>query len=141
MGRAGEKNRGAAATSSAAAPDKVAFVAFRAFDAHGDWPGVLALRISLATDKFAEAAVFFHQVGFAGRALFVQRLIRLPRDARAFHQAPGGLAIRIAGAGQENTEAAALDGHFLAAIIAIFDFAVGFAAPQLRRKGLNKITI
>ena len=102
-------------------------MAFRAFDAQGDRPRVLAFRITRAADEFAEAAVFFHQPAFACRTLFIQRLIRLPRDARAFHQPPRGLTIRISRAGEEHAEAAALDGHFLAAIVAIFDFVFGVA--------------
>src|SRR5882724_3764606 len=70
------------------------------------------------------------------------RVIGLVRDARALNQTAGGLAIRVTRAGEERAEATALDGHFLATIVAIFDF--GFAAGFFRkfwREVLNEIAI
>src|SRR5437879_7654337 len=75
-----------AAFARAAASHEFAFVALRAFDAHGDRPRVLALWIAGAADKLAEAAVFFHQPVTAERAFFIERLIWLMRDARALDE-------------------------------------------------------
>src|SRR5229473_2086030 len=129
-----------AAFARAPAAHEFSFVAFRAFDAHGDWARVLALRVSRAADEFAEAAVFFHQPVTAECAFLIKRLIRLMRDARTLNQAPRGLAVRVSGTGQEGAEAPPLDGHLLAAIVAILGlgFATGLLG-SLRRKVLNKI--
>src|ERR1700722_14581856 len=51
----------APALPHAPALHEFAFIALRAFDAHGDWPRVLALWISRAADEFPEAPVLFHQ--------------------------------------------------------------------------------
>src|SRR6266481_3505467 len=56
----------AAAFAGAAAADEFPFVALRAFDAHGDRPRVLALRIAGASDELAEAAVHFSSSGSSG---------------------------------------------------------------------------
>src|SRR6202007_652352 len=96
---------------------KLPLIALRAFDPHGDGPRVFALRIPGAADEFAKTPVFLHQAVAALRALLVQGLIRLMRDTRARHQAPRGLAIGIAGAGQEGAKAPALDGHLFTAVI------------------------
>src|SRR6267143_2965058 len=73
-----ENARASAATlAGAATPDELAFIALRAFDAHGDGPRVLALRIAGAADEFAEAAVFFHETVAAKRALFLHWLVGL----------------------------------------------------------------
>src|SRR6267378_7754806 len=121
IARAAVENARASATALAgAAPaDEFAFIALRAFNAHGDWPRVLALRIAGAADELAEAAVFFHEAVAAKSALFVQRLIGLVRDARTLHQPACSLAIGVTHASEERAEAAALDGHFLAAIVTI----------------------
>src|SRR6185295_18779522 len=50
-----------------------------------------------------------------------------------------GFAIGIAGAGQEGAKTAALDGHFLAAILAIFGGSFGIALGDFRRKVLDEI--
>src|SRR6266403_1233621 len=144
IARAAVKNARASAATLAgtAAADELAFIALRAFDAHGDGPRVLALRIAGAADELAEAAVFFHETVAAKRALFVQGLVGLVRDARALNQTAGGLAIRVTRASEERAEAAALNGHLLAAIVAIFGF--GFAAGffrKFRRKVLNEIAV
>src|SRR5216684_9188747 len=57
------------ALAGAAAPHKFALIALRAFDAHGDRPRVLALRISGATDELAKAPVLLHQAVAAERTL------------------------------------------------------------------------
>src|SRR4029077_8581247 len=72
-------------------------------------------------DKLAEAAVLFHQPVAIQRTLLVQGLIGLRSDARSGHQPPCSLAIRITRAGREGPKAPALQGHFLAAIFAIFN--------------------
>src|SRR5712664_3915107 len=100
------------------------------------------LACTAAADELDEAAVFFHETVAAERALFVQRLIGLVRDARALNQTAGGPAIRVTRASEERAEAAALNGHLLAAIVAIFGF--GFAAGffrKFRRKVLNEIAV
>src|SRR5258708_2409131 len=129
-----------AAFAGAAAAHEFAFVAFRAFNAHGDRARVLALRVAGAADEFAEAAAFLHEIFAAQRTQLRERLIGLVRDARALDEAARGLAVRVTGAGEKGAEAAALDGHLLAAIVAIFDF--GFAAGlfgKFRREVLNEI--
>src|SRR5438445_145568 len=131
-----------AALTGAAAAHEFTFIAFWTFDAQGDRARVLAFRVAGAADEFAEAAVFFHQPIAAERAFFIERLIRLMCDARALDEAARGPAVREAGAGEKGAEAATLDGHLLAAIVAIFGF--GFAAGlfgSLRRKVLDEIAI
>src|ERR1700674_2279318 len=83
IARAAVENARASATAlaSAAPADEFAFIALRALDAHGDWPRVLALRIAGAADELAEAAMLFHEAVAAKRALFLQRLVGLVRDA------------------------------------------------------------
>ena len=96
------ENAAAPASSRGAAADEFAFVALRALDAQRDRARVLALRIFLAADEFAEAAVppqqlplphvgHFSSSGTSGCVRFL----------RACHQPPRGLAIRIAGAREE----------------------------------------
>src|SRR2546430_814745 len=132
-----------AATASftgAAAADEFTFVAFRAFDAHGDRARVLAFRIARAPDKFAEAAAFLHEIFAAQRTQLGERLIGLVRNARALDEAARGLAVRVTGTGKERAEAPALDGHLLAAIVAILGF--GFTAGlfgKFRREVLNEV--
>ena len=120
-----ENARAAAATfSGAAALHKFAITALRAFDAHGDGASVFALGIVGTADEVAVAAVFFDEVNFAAKLGTFRRVASSgwQGDAGAFDKAAGGFAIGVAGAGQENAEAAALDGHFLAAIVAVFNF-------------------
>src|SRR6266853_1930936 len=131
----------APALARAAPPHKFAFIAFRAFDAHGDRPRVLALRIAGATDELAEAPALLNQVVAAQRALFLERLVWLVRDARPLHQPPRRLAIWIAGTSHECAKAPALDGHFLAAVLAILGFAFTAVIGKLRRHILDKIAI
>src|SRR5258708_2112936 len=134
--RAAVKHSWAATTalSGAATAHEFTFVAFRAFNAHGDRARVLALRVSGAADEFAEAAAFLHEIIAAQGTQFGERLIGLVRDARALDEAARGLAVRVTGAGEEGAEAAALDGHLLAAIVAILGF--GFAAALFVKFGL-----
>src|SRR6266702_441843 len=129
--------------ASTAAAHEFALIAFRTFDPQGDRARVLALRIAGAANEFAVPAVLFHQAFAAERALFIERFVGLARLARAFHEAARGLAIRVARAGQERTEAPALDGHLPAAVLAVFDgvFALHFFAAKFRGKILNEIAI
>src|SRR5438045_2537562 len=77
-----ENSRSSTATlSGASATHKFAFIALRAFDAHGDGPRVLAFRVAGASDELTEAAVFLDQAVRALRALLIQWLVRLMRDA------------------------------------------------------------
>src|ERR1700676_2455209 len=128
--------------SRTAAAYELAFLAFGAFDSHGDGAGVLALRVAGTADEFAEAPVFFDEMVVAQSAFFFQRFIGLMGHARAGDQAPRGLAIRVAGASQKGAKAAAFHGHFFAAVFAIlgFGFPAGFLAV-LGRKILDKITV
>src|SRR5258705_8280118 len=99
----------APALARAPAPHKFAFIALRALDPHRDRPRVFALGISSAADELSEAPVFLHQSVAAQRALFIQPLVRLQRNARALHHASRRLAIRIAGASQKCAKSPALD--------------------------------
>src|SRR5216684_9330679 len=144
VARAAVENARAPATAlaGAAAAHELTFIALRAFDAQGDGARVFALGIAGATDELAEAPVLFYQAVAAQRALFLERLVGLVGDARSCDQAPRGFAIGIPGAGEKRAKAAALDGHFLAAVVAIlgFAFAVGIVA-ELRRHILNEIAV
>src|SRR6266853_3372234 len=131
----------APALARAAPPHEFAFIAVRAFDAHGDRPSVLALRIAGATDKLAEAPALLDQVVAAERAFFFERLVGLMRNARSLHQPPRGFAIRVTGASHECAKAPALDGHFLAAVFAILGLAFTAIVCQLRRHILDEIAI
>src|SRR5262249_35560453 len=102
-------------------------------------PRVFALRVGRATDEFAVAAVLLHKAFAAGRALLVERLVGLQSNARALHQAARGLAIGITGAGEEGTEAARFDGHFLAAVFAVFRGVFRIAFGHFRRKILYEV--
>src|SRR6266568_2664392 len=51
-----------ATLTGAAAAHEFAFMAFRTFDAHGDWARVLAFWIAGATDEFPEAAALLHEI-------------------------------------------------------------------------------
>src|SRR5436305_13194110 len=78
---------------------------------------VLALRIAAARREFTEPPVPDHQIPTAFRTKFIQRNIRY---LLALIQPPGGLAIRISGAGHELAETPALQYHHPAAVFAIF---------------------
>src|SRR5467141_1201034 len=131
-----------AALAGAATTHEFAFVAFRTFNTHGDRARVLALRVAGAADEFAEAAAFLHEILAAKCTQFSERLIGLVRDARALDEAAGGLAVRVTGASEEGAEAPPLDGHLLAAIVAIlgFGFAAGFLG-KFRGEVLNEIAL
>src|SRR5579859_3905766 len=131
----------AAAFTGAAAADEFSITTLRTFNTQSDRPRIFALRIAGAADEFAEAAMLLDESVAAESALFVERLVRLPRDARALDETPRGLAIRIALAREKNSEAAALDGHLLAAIVAIFDFWLAGIGGELGRKILDEIAI
>ncbi len=105
-----------------ATANEFAFAAFRTLDAKRDGSRVLALRIIFAADEIAETALALEKLAFVQGAFFVETDIGLACGARAANQATCGFAVRVAGASEENAEATALDGHFLAAVIAIFDF-------------------
>src|SRR3984885_3209535 len=124
-----------------ATANEFTFSAFRAFDSQGDGPGVLALGIIFATDEITEAALGAKGLAFVGGAFFVQLYVRLARGPCAAHQTASGLAIRIAGTRKEHAKAAALDGHFLTAVIAIFDFHFAVVRGELGRKILYEIAI
>src|SRR2546427_778811 len=83
---------------------------------------ILAIGISAARSKFAEAPVADHQIAPAFRAELIERNIR---HSFALIEPAGCLAIRIACAGHELTEAPALKHHYPATIFAIF-FLSGF---------------
>src|ERR1700680_3096919 len=102
----------------------------------------LAFRIGRAADKFAIPAVAANQLRAAIGALLRKRLVRLAGNTGSLHQAPRGFAIGIALAGQKNSESSALDGHLLAAIVAILDlrFSAGFFG-EFGGKVLNEIAI
>ena len=135
------KDAAAPASFGRAAADEFSFSAFRAFDSEGDGPRVFALWIIFATDEIAEATLAAKELALVQRAFFIEPDIRLARGARAAHQTPGSLAIRIAGACKEYAEAAALDGHFLATVIAVLDFHFAVVRGELRRKILDEIAV
>ena len=84
--------------------------------------------------------MFFHQPVTAERAFFIERLIWLMRDARALDETARSLAVRVTSASEESAKPAALDGHLLAAIVAILG--LGLAAGLFRSLGreiLNEI--
>ena len=131
----------AAAFSGAAAADKFALIALGTFDPQSDGARVLALRIAGAADEFAEAAMLLYQAVPAKSALFVEWLIGLVCDASALDKAARGFAIGIALAGEESAEAAALDNHFLAAIIAILNLGLTGVRRKLWREILDEIAV
>src|SRR6202008_1326083 len=108
LGAVGRAKSSSSAVAHAAALHKFAFIAFRALDTHGDRPRVLALRVSGAADKLAKPAVLFDQAVSVQRTFFVERFIRLVRDARPGHQPPRGFTIRIARARQKSSKPPAL---------------------------------
>src|SRR5258707_447166 len=115
----------APALSHAPALHKFAFIALRALDAHGDRPGVLALRVSRATDELPKPAVLFHQPVSVQRAFLVQRFVRLVRNSRPRHQAPRRLAIRITRASQKRAKSPAFQRHLLSAVFAVLNLVLG----------------
>src|ERR1700743_2053565 len=128
------------ALAHAAAFHKFAVMALRALDPHRDRARVLALRIAGTADKRTEASMLLDQVVAAKLALLFQRFVRLESDARTFDEPPRRLAIRVAAARQECSEATALHQHFLAAIFAIFSLTLGVVV-EFRRHVLNKVAI
>ena len=113
---------GAAEEHAAAARlalDDVAAV-FRAEDAGRLLLHVLAGRIVAARRELAEPALLEHEVRLALRALLVEDLIRLGggQPLLGRDDLPRRLALGIAGAGEELAEAAALERHRLAAVLA-----------------------
>src|SRR5258707_1415139 len=85
--------------------DQLAIRTLRALHSDEILLDVLALRVSAARNEFAVASVAQHQVAPALGADFFQRDVR---HTLALIEAPRRLAIRIAGAGHELTEAPAL---------------------------------
>ena len=99
---------------------------------------VLALGIFRAGGELAEAPLLDDQIRSAPRALLVENLVRLRRLEPALlgrDQLARRLALGIARAGEELAEAAALDGHRLAAVLARLDFLL--AALRLRLGALD----
>src|SRR5258708_7424573 len=115
----------APAFSHAPALHKFAFIALRALDAHSDRPGVLALRVSRATDELPKPPVLFHQPVSVQRAFLVQRFVRLVSSSRPRHQAPRRLAIRITGASQKRAKSPAFQRHLLSAVFAVLNLVLG----------------
>src|ERR1700680_396177 len=101
-----------------------------------------AFRIGRAADKFAISPGAANQLRAAIGAFLLERLVRLACNTGSLDQAPRGFAIGIALAGQKYSESSALDGHFLAAIVAILDlrFSAGFCR-EFRREVLNEIAV
>src|SRR5580765_5304343 len=83
---------------------------------------VLALGISGARRELAETALLHDEVLAAVRAELVENLIGLRRGHALLRRddLPRRLALRITGAGQEHSEAPALDDHRLAAVLTRF---------------------
>src|SRR5271170_3009268 len=115
----------AAAFAHAAALHEFAFVALRAFDAHGDRARIFALWVAGAANELTEAAVLFHQAVAVERTLLIERFIRLVRNTCAGDKAARGFAIGIASTSEKRAKPATLQGHFLAAVLAIFDLVFG----------------
>src|SRR5262249_24684541 len=109
---------------------------------------VLALGIAGARGELAEAALLDDQVRTAARALLVEDLIRLSRLETALlgaDELPRRLALGIAGAGEELAETAALDRHWLAAVLARLDLfftrlRLRLLLPELARVGAFRIS-
>src|SRR5256712_635076 len=88
---------------------------------------VLALGIARARGELAEPSLLDHQIGAAARTLLVENLIGFRRFQPAVlgrDQLSRRLALGIAGAREELAEAAALDRHRLAAVLARLDLLV-----------------
>src|SRR6185437_4748337 len=71
------KNSPGTASLGSAAPHKLAFITFRAFDSQRDRTRVLALRIILAANKIAEAPGAANQLPTVLRTLFADRNVGL----------------------------------------------------------------
>jgi len=103
---------------------RIRFIAFRAFDAHGDRAGVLAFRISGTADEFTKRPCFSPAV--AQSAHFHPAAHRAHGDARTLGTSRARcFAVRVSREAR-NVRSARLDGHLLAAIVAILS--LGFAA-------------
>src|ERR1039457_4818492 len=95
----------------------LALAALRALHADGLLLHMLARRIIAASGKLAETAGLQHHVAAAHRALLVELHIRLLLRAA---NGLAGLAVRVPGAGEEGAEAALLQHHGTAAVLAVF---------------------
>ena len=131
----------ASAPFGCTAADKFAFVALRALDTKRDGARVFAFGIIFTTDEIAEAALTLEKLAFVEGAFLIEADIRLARGTCSTDQATRGFAVRVAGTRQEHAEAAPLDGHFLATIIAILDFHFAIVGGKFRRKILDEIAI
>ncbi len=98
-----------------AALHNFALRAVRARDANGLLLNVLAFRVIAAGDKLAVASKLLHQVALALRAFLFERNIFALLAADLF----GRLAIGVTGAGEELPEAALLQNHGPAAVLAV----------------------
>src|SRR5713226_613544 len=131
----------AAAALLGHALDQFPGAALRAGDAQGLRADVSALGVAGAADELSIAPVLFDKLRATVRTLLIERLVGLAGLARSVDQPARGLTFRVTGAGQERPEAAALDGHFFAAVVAILDgaFALAFLTAKLRRKVFDVI--
>ena len=95
-----------------------------------------------ARRELAEPALLEHQVRLALRALLVEDLVRLGGRQALLRRddLPRRLALRVAGAGQELTEAPALERHRLAAVLAVlFDLpALGVRLGRSRARACSR---
>jgi len=136
------ENAAGAAAARNSAPYKFTFIAFRALDSQRDGSRVFALWIIRATDEIAEAARPAQELRIVQRAFFIERNIRLARDACAFHQSSRGFTIGITFAREKHAEAPALNHHFLAAIVAVLDLGLAIRfRGKLGRQVLDVIAI
>src|SRR6185369_13018882 len=86
---------------------------------------VLAFRIIAARDEFTESTFFKDHLRLAAlRTHLVQNNVRLLRSLRTGGDLPRRLALGITGAREELSEAAALQRHRLAAILARLRFGI-----------------
>ena len=94
----------------------LAFGAVRARHANGFLLNELAFRVVAARHEFAIAAKLLHQVAIALRAFFFERNVFTLLAANLF----GRLAIGVARAGEECSEASLLEDHRTPTVFAIF---------------------
>src|SRR5262249_52628867 len=112
---------------------------FGAEDAGGLLLDVLAGRIVAARGELAEAPLLEHEIRLALGAFLVEDLVRLRRGQSLFgcDDLACRLALGIARAREELAEAAALDNHRTAAVLArLLDFSLG---ARLRRLELARV--
>src|SRR4029078_6621126 len=103
---------------------------------------VLAGGIAAARRELAEPSLLDDQVRLALRAFLVDDLIRLRRRDALLRgdDLPRRLALRIAGAREELTEASALDDHRLAAVLArLLDLPFGARLGRLELPGVDAL--